>query len=59
MNIDWDKVERLMLRSFTGGGLTEEEQKLVQAAYKADPKEYGERNHRVRGDEIKRRQRFQ
>lgn len=48
-----------MLKSFTGQGLTEAEQKLVQEAYKADPKQYGERNQRVRGDEIKRRQRFE
>jgi hypothetical protein len=56
---NWDKIEYLMLQSFTGQRLTEDEQKLVQEAYKADPKQYGERSQRVRGDEIQRRQRFE
>jgi hypothetical protein len=53
---DWFKIEALMLKSFTGGTLTEGEQRTVQAAYEAEPKEYGERHQRVVREEIERRQ---
>jgi len=39
--IRWAAVERLMLKAFTGGALTEAEQKTVEEAHKADPVEYG------------------
>jgi len=56
--IDWSKIEKLMLKSFTGGGLSEDEQRQVGAAHKTAPKEYGERHARIVQDEVARKRRF-
>jgi hypothetical protein len=56
--IDWNKIERLMLKSFTGGSLTEDEQRQVAAAHKASPKEYREHHARIVNDEVVRKRRF-
>ena len=56
--IDWSRIERLMLKSFTGGGLSEDEQRQVEAAHKASPKEYGERHAIIVQDEVARKRRF-
>jgi len=55
--VEWSKIERLMLKSFTGGGLTEDEQKMVQRAHKADPKGYGERHSQIVRKEVARKKR--
>ena len=55
--INWSAVERLMLKSFTGGGLTEDEQRTVQRAHGADPKGYAERHSRIVREEVARKQR--
>lgn len=55
--VEWSKIERLMLQSFTGGGLTEDEQSTVQRAHKADPKGYSERHARIVREEVARKQR--
>jgi hypothetical protein len=55
--VEWSTVERLMLKSFTGGGLTEAEQRTVYAAFNADPKGYSERHTRIVRDEVERRRR--
>jgi len=52
---DWDEVERLMLRSFTGSALSEREQALIRAAYEAQPAEYGKRHRKIKDEEIARR----
>jgi hypothetical protein len=55
--VEWSAVERLMLKSFTGGGLTEGEQSTVQRAHKADPKGYSERHSRIVCEEVARKKR--
>lgn len=55
--VEWSKVDGLMLKSFTGGGLTESEQATVQAAFLAEPAEYGKRHTRIVRDEVARKQR--
>ena len=55
--VAWHTVEQLMLKSFTGGGLTEAEQRTVQDAYTADATGYGERHTRIVRDEVARRRR--
>lgn len=46
-DIDWSKVFALRCKSKSGHGLTPEEMRLVEAAYKADPKRYGALNAEV------------
>ena len=53
--VEWYKIEQIMLKSFTGGALSETEQALARAAHKADPKEYRELHTRIVRDEIARR----
>jgi hypothetical protein len=55
--INWEGVERVMLKSFKGRLLSWEEEQLYLDAYKRDPKEYGERQQRIRNEEILRVQR--
>ena len=55
--IQWSRIESLMLRSFTGSSLSEDEQRLCRQAFKAEPAEYRERRTCIVNDEIKRRQR--
>lgn len=52
--INWDNIERLMLKSFTGESLNERDQALVEQAHKADPREYAARHQKVKADEIAR-----
>jgi len=54
---NWFRIEQLMLKSFTGQALTEDEQREVQKAYEGDPKEYGQRHQRVVYEEIERKRR--
>jgi hypothetical protein len=55
---EWYEIERLMLKSFTGGTLTDAEQVQVQKAYEASSKEYGERHQKIVRDEVDRRRRY-
>lgn len=52
--IDWIRVETLMLRSFRGEKMYDDELEMTRKAFEADPTRYKELNHRVRGDEIER-----
>ncbi len=52
--IDWFRIKRLMLKSFTGGGLTSEELDEIQAAYKAAPKQYSKLHAEVKAAEVAR-----
>jgi hypothetical protein len=52
--INWDNIERLMLKSFTGGDLNDRDQELVRQAWEADANEYARRHRRVKDDEIER-----
>ena len=54
MTIDWDHMRALMLKSFTGGTLTDDEQKIIEDAYKQDPEKYGKENKEVKQEKIKR-----
>jgi hypothetical protein len=56
-SVEWSTVESLMLQSFTGGRLTEDEQRTVQRAYESDPKGYGERHSRIVREEVARKRR--
>lgn len=38
--VNWYQVRELMRKSFTGRGLSDEEQKIVAAAYRSDPGRY-------------------
>lgn len=49
--VDWNKIELLCLRSFTGGYLSPDEQSQLQYAYKHYPKEYSERTNAIRESE--------
>ena len=49
--VNWELVERLCLRSFTGSGLSEEEMKVLQDAYKSNPQEYKLRTEEIRHQE--------
>lgn len=45
---NWVTVERLMAKSFNGGGLNEQEQQTVEAAFNYDCEEYSKRSQLVR-----------
>lgn len=49
--VDWMLVERLCRRSFTGGGLSADEQAVMEDAYRQFPKEYAERTGAIRDEE--------
>ena len=49
--IDWIVVERLCRRSFTGGGLSGDEQAVMEDAYRRFPEEYVKRTKAVRDEE--------
>lgn len=49
--VDWEAVERLCLRAFTGGGLSPEEQATLENAYRQEPKEYVRRTQAIREGE--------
>lgn len=49
--IDWPLVERLCRRSFTGIGLSGEEQAYMERAYQQDPAQYRERTAAIREEE--------
>ncbi len=52
--VDWFRIKRLMRQSFAGGGLSAEEQSVVDAAYKADPKHYSKLHGEVKAAEVAR-----
>ena len=52
--IDWELVERVMLKSIRGKPTTFEEKAAYEDAYARDPKEYGLRHATVRGTEVER-----
>lgn len=52
--IDWEEVERLMLRSFVGTGLSIEEMATLERAYRRERKLYRAASQRVRAVEIAR-----
>lgn len=56
--VDWGRVERLMLKSFTGGGLTDPELLFLQGAFELDRDRYAALSRSVRHEEIKARQRM-
>jgi len=47
-DVNWERVERLSLRAFTGGGLSEEEFGYLQMAFNFDRAEYTKRTRAVR-----------
>ncbi len=49
--IDWRLIEHLCLRSFTGGTLSDDEQRVILDAYRREPEEYIRRTHVVRDEE--------
>jgi hypothetical protein len=49
--IDWLRVERLCLQSFTGGRLTDDEMTYLHDALRREPEEYIRRTHAVRDEE--------
>ena len=49
--VDWTAIERLCLRSFTGGGLSDDEQSVLQDAYRRFPEEYAVRTQATRDEE--------
>lgn len=49
--IDWRLIESLCLRSFTGGSLSDDEQRVITDAYRREPEEYIRRTHAVRDEE--------
>ena len=56
--VDWIRVERLMLKSFTGGGVTPEEQEFLEGAWKLDKTRYAALSRSVRRKEIEERRRM-
>lgn len=52
--VDWYKVENIVLRSFTGSNLTQEETDYIREAFKIDPEEYKKRSEIIRSEERKR-----
>jgi hypothetical protein len=55
---DWDRIERLMHRSFTGGKLTDTEQAELQAAFRWDRDRYAALHQTVVTAEVTARQRM-
>lgn len=51
LEVDWQEVERLCLRSFTGQNPTDKEMAILQDAYKRFPEEYVARTNAVREEE--------
>ena len=55
--IDWERVEKIMLRGIQGHFLSPEDMVLVNAAYARAPMEYGKRHYQVKAAEIARKKR--
>lgn len=51
INVDWMKVERLVLKSFTGSELSQSELSYLQLAYYSEPEEYKIRSSQIRESE--------
>ena len=49
--IEWHKVERLCLLSFTGQRLSDDEHAVIQDAYAREPEEYRRRTEAIRDGE--------
>ena len=49
--VNWEKVERLCLKSFCGGLLSSDEQSELERAYRLFPDEYSKRTNSVREEE--------
>jgi hypothetical protein len=52
--IDWKRIESLMLRSFRGEKMYDDEMDLIQLAHRKHPDRYRDLNRRVRANEIER-----
>lgn len=52
--IDWNRLERIMLRSFRGEHLSDEDNDLCQQAFNADPEQYAQHHKAVKEEEIRR-----
>ena len=52
VEIDWSIVQAIMLRSFRGRGLNDEERRYIEKAYKADEKKYGEVHRAMKVAEV-------
>lgn len=50
MGINWDKVRLIMEKAVRGRAPSYEEDKLIQAAFRADKKKYGELSKEVRAE---------
>lgn len=51
--INWERIERLMLRSFTGSGITDQEQADLQEAFERARDRYAALHATVRDTEIR------
>jgi hypothetical protein len=51
---DWAKIERLMLRSFRGESMSDEEQDLTVEAHRCEPVKYKEVHQKMKAAEIDR-----
>lgn len=49
--VNWEKIERLCLKSFCGGTLSAEEQSEIENAYRLFPEEYSKRTNEIREQE--------
>lgn len=57
MPVDWDRLDRIMRKSITGGGMTAEETKLVETAFWTDRDEYSRRHGEIKTAEFERERR--
>jgi hypothetical protein len=56
--INWDKIEFFIFKSFTGQGLTHQEQTLIETAYKKFPLKYKTLHQTVKNTEIETRKKL-
>ena len=49
---DWVKIERLMLRSFRGETMSDEEQDLTMEAHRCEPEKYKEVHQQMKTAEV-------
>lgn len=54
LSINWLEVERIMLKSFRGHGMTEDEEKLITLAFKKHPIIYHRTHMKMKIGEVKR-----
>ncbi len=49
---DWVKIERMMLRSFRGETMSDEEQDLAMEAHRCEPAKYKEVHQKMKAAEV-------